>query len=81
MTRQEAIERATELRYLIGKVFILPNGETEQVKAVVAWEEPNGNWQPHVCFYNWAGKSAEDGEIVHMNAVEFTNKFLSSSSS
>jgi hypothetical protein len=76
MTYNEAIERAQELLYLVNKEFKLSDGETEQIKTVVAWEEDKGNWQPHVCFFNWAGESTEkDGEITHMNVDKFLKTY------
>lgn len=54
MNHQEAITKTKEYLRLIGKAFKLPDGETETVKAVVAWDESNDNWHPHVCFYNWS---------------------------
>jgi hypothetical protein len=76
MTYNEAIERAQELLHLVGKEFKLPDGETEQIKTVVAWDEGNGNWQPHVCFYDWAGESEKkNGEISHMNVDKFLKTY------
>jgi len=75
MSHDEAIEQARKSLYLIGKEFKLDDGETESIKAVVPWEENEGNWQPHVCFYNW-GEENPDGKITHMNLEEFNRRFL-----
>jgi hypothetical protein len=70
MTKEEATERAQEHLNLIGQKFHLPDGETETVKAVVAWRDKNGEWYPHVCFYEW-DEAHPDGEISHMRVDEF----------
>jgi hypothetical protein len=74
MEREDAIKTTQQHLHLIGKSFKLPDGETETIKAVVAWDEGNGNWQPHVCFYDW-GVHNEDGRITHMNVKEFEEKY------
>ena len=58
----------------LGKPFKLPDGETETVKAVVAWDEGNDNWQPHICFYNWSEENT-DGKIAHLNVSEFIENY------
>jgi hypothetical protein len=70
MTHEEALKKSQEYLSLIGKEFRLPDGETESVKTVVAWDEGQGNWQPHVCFYN-CGEENEDNIINHMNLQAF----------
>jgi hypothetical protein len=74
MTKQDAINSAEESLHLIGKKFRLPDGETETVKAVVAWEENPGDWQPHVCFYDW-GEHNPDGHIAHLNVHVFKETY------
>lgn len=74
MTHDQAIEETKKYLHLIGKEFHLQDGETESIKAVVAWEEKNAEWYPHVCFYNWDADTA-DGHITHMNVLEFLEKY------
>jgi hypothetical protein len=74
MTHDEALTATQEHLHLIGKEFKLQDGETESIKAVVAWDEGGGNWQPHVCFYNWSEENT-DGKITHMNLEEFNRQF------
>jgi hypothetical protein len=70
MTHSEAIKEVQLNLELVGREFMLNNGEKETVKAIVAWDEGRGNWQPHVCFYDW-DEEQTDGEIVHMNLYRF----------
>jgi len=74
MNHEEAIQKSQEYLSLIDKPFKLPDGETETVKAVVAWDEGNNNWQPHVCFYNWSEENT-DGRITHLSVQEFLEKY------
>lgn len=74
MTHDEAIRKAQEHLYLVGREFKLKDGETESIKAVVAWDEGNGNWTPHVCFYDW-GEDNQDGRITHMSVEEFLGTY------
>ena len=69
MTHDEAIEKSTEYLYLVDRAFLNSNDEIETVKAVVAWEESDGEWQPHVCFYNWA--TSKQGQMSHMRVGDF----------
>ena len=73
MTHDEAISKCRDYQYLVEKPFLNSKDEKETIKAVVAWDEGDGNWQPHVCFYNWA--ATEQGEMSHMRAEEFLKKF------
>lgn len=73
MSHDEAIEAAKKHLYLIGRKFALPDGEVETIKAVIAWDEGNGNWQPHVCFYDW--EKSDDGVIQHLNIGEFSRTY------
>jgi len=80
MSHDEAIQAAQDHLHLVGTEFKLPNGETESIKAVVAWKEAENDWQPHVCFYNWAEEEnpeGGDGQISHMNLEEFIRTYLS----
>jgi hypothetical protein len=74
MTHDEAIEQSKNHLHLIGKEFLLADGELESIKAVVPWDEGEGNWQPHVCFYNW-GEENPDGKITHMKIADFMKNF------
>ncbi len=74
MSHDEAIEQSKNHLHLIGKQFKLKDGETESVKAVVPWDEGDGNWQPHVCFYNW-GEDNDDGKITHLNVETFFKNY------
>jgi hypothetical protein len=74
MTHSEAIEEAKKHLHLIGKEFKLPDGETESIKTVVAWDEGNGDWQLHVCFYGH-GEDSGNGIISHMNLKEFLKTY------
>ena len=74
MSQQEAIEKVHEYLHLIGKPFKLPDGETETIKAVVAWKEIDDNWSPHVCFYKW-NEDDVDGNISHMNVDDFFSRY------
>jgi len=78
MTHDEAIEASKNYLHLIGKEFTLPDGETENIKAVVPWLEKDEDWQPHVCFYFW-GEENPDGRITHMNVDEFLSTFQQAS--
>jgi hypothetical protein len=73
MTHDEAIERSKEYLHLVDKPFLNSNNEKETIKAVVAWDEGNGNWQPHVCFYNWP--ETEQGVMTHMRVQEFLSHY------
>jgi hypothetical protein len=73
MSHEEAINKCQEYLYLIDKHFLNRHNEKETVKAVVPWEEEKGDWQPHVCFYNWPDTS--QGVMSHMNLHEFIEKF------
>ena len=73
MSHDEAIEKSKEYLHLVDKPFLNSKGEKETIKAVVAWEESQGDWQPHVCFYNWAGTS--QGQMSHMPVNDFLNRF------
>jgi hypothetical protein len=73
MTHDEAVSEAKKHLYLMDRKFRLKDGETETIKTVVAWDEGNGNWQPHVCFYDW--EKSEDGEILHLSIDEFFRKY------
>lgn len=73
MTHDEAIEKSTEYLYLVERPFLNSNDEKETVKAVVAWEEKEGDWYPHVCFYNWA--STKQGQMSHMRVDDFLRSF------
>jgi hypothetical protein len=74
MTHSEAIEQAQKHLHLIGKEFRLPDGETESIKTVVPWDEGDGNWQLHVCFFGY-GEESGDGIITHMNLDDFLSKY------
>lgn len=73
MTHDEAIDKSMEYMYLVGQAFLNSNDEKETVKAVVAWEEGEDDWQPHVCFYNWA--SSHQGQMSHMRVEDFLNRY------
>lgn len=73
MTHDEAIKSCSQYLHLVDKPFLNGNDEKESIKAVVAWDEGDGNWQPHVCFYNWARTS--QGDMSHMRAEEFLRTF------
>lgn len=73
MSHDEAIEKSKEFLYLVDKPFLNSNGEKETVKAVVAWEEKEGDWQPHVCFYNWA--TTNQGQMSHMKVEDFLQRY------
>jgi hypothetical protein len=73
MTHEEAILKSHEYLHLVDRAFLNRKSEKETIKAVVAWEEEPGNWQPHVCFYNWA--DTHQGVMSHMNAREFLDKY------
>jgi hypothetical protein len=74
MSHEEAISEVHQHLDLVGREFQLHTGEKETVKAVVAWDEGKGNWQPHVCFYDWDEESP-DGEIIHMNLFRFMEEY------
>jgi hypothetical protein len=74
MTQHEAQEETKKFLHLIGHEFKLDDGELESVKAVVAWQESDQHWYPHVCFYNW-GEDNPDGRISHMNVNDFMQKY------
>lgn len=73
MSHDEAIERSKEYLHLVDKPFLNSKDEKETIKAVVAWEESEGNWHPHVCFYNWATTS--QGQMSHMRVEDFLANF------
>jgi hypothetical protein len=76
MTHEDAIEKSREYLHLVDKAFINiinSNNEKETIKAVVAWEEEPGNWQPHVCFYNWP--ETQQGDMSHVNVNEFLRTY------
>jgi hypothetical protein len=73
MKHEEAINATKKYLHLVGKPFKLPDGETETVKAVVAWDNGNGDWSPHVCFYDWLENS--DGRITHLALNDFLEKY------
>lgn len=73
MTHEEAIEKSQEFQYLVEKPFLNSKDEKETIKAVVAWDEGENSWYPHVCFYNWAVSS--QGQMSHMRADDFLNAF------
>jgi hypothetical protein len=74
MSHDEALAETKKHLHLIGKEFKLPDGETESIKAVVPWKEPDGSWRTHVCFYNW-GEDNPDGKISHMSIEEFLETY------
>lgn len=69
MTHDEAITAAIQHQHLVGRKFKLKDGETETVKAVVAWQRDNGEWAPHVCFYDWDRNS--EGKVFHLEISKF----------
>ena len=73
MSHEEAIEKCKEYQYLVERPFLNSDDEKETIKAVVAWDEGEGDWQPHVCFYNWARTS--QGQMTHMRTSEFLRKY------
>lgn len=73
MSHEEAVEKCNEYLHLVDRPFLNSNDEKETIKAVVAWDEGDGNWQPHVCFYNWA--SNKEGHMSHMRAADFLKSF------
>lgn len=73
MKHEEAIEKSQTYQHLVERAFLNRNHEKETIKAVVAWEEEPGNWQPHVCFYNWP--ETQQGVMSHMNVEEFLHKY------
>jgi hypothetical protein len=73
MTHDEAIKAAEKLLYLVGRKFRLMDGETETVKTVVAWQQADGSWLPHICFYDW--EKNEDGKILHLPVDEFIKTY------
>jgi hypothetical protein len=73
MSHTEAIESANKHVFLVGKKFRLSDGETETIKAVVAWQEHDGEWNPHVCFYDW--EKNDEGKILHMKLDDFFRKY------
>lgn len=74
MSHDEATEQSRKFLHLIGKEFLMKDNTPANIKAVVPWDEGNGNWQPHVCFYDW-GRNVADGEMTHMNLGDFFRKF------
>ena len=73
MTHDEAIDKSKDFLYLVGQAFLNSNDEKETIKAVVAWEEADGDWQPHVCFFNWA--SSHQGQMSHMRVDDFLARY------
>jgi hypothetical protein len=73
MTHEQAIEKCRDYLYLIDRHFLNSNDEKETIKAVVAWDEGDGNWQPHVCFYDWP--ETTQGRITHMPVEKFLSSF------
>ena len=69
MTHEEAIEEAKKHQYLVGRKFRLKDGETETVKAVVAWQHEAGGWSPHICFYDW--DENPEGKVFHLEIGKF----------
>ena len=73
MTHEEAIEKCNDYQHLVERPFINSHDEKETIKAVVAWEENEGDWQPHACFYNWAATS--QGQMSHMRVEDFLKSY------